>query len=188
MKNKLINSVLISILLFASEFGMVAAQDKNYIGVQYSDGYYSEDTLSKNFSPSAYLIRVGRYFSPAFSVEARLGREHEKDTKFLPEIGGGLDVSFELDSIMGIYGRGQVYLGDLVSVYGILGASEVEATVGARGFPATNSTDTKSGFSYGAGFDVHIGEKMVINLEYINYLDKDHYDFDAIGLGVGISF
>jgi opacity protein-like surface antigen len=188
MKNKLVNSVLISILLFVSGLGVVAAQDKNYIGIQYSDGYYSEDTLSKNFSPSAYLIRVGRYFGPAFSIEGRLGRGHEKDTKFLPEIGGGLDISFELDSIMGIYGRGQVDLGDLVSVYGILGASEVEAKVGALGFPAVDSTDTKSGFSYGAGLDVHIGKRVLINLEYINYLDKDHYDFDAIGLGVGFSF
>jgi opacity protein-like surface antigen len=189
MKNKLIYIVLTSMLLFVAAAGIADTEDKNYIGIQYGVGDYSEEGISKSYDPTAYMIRIGRYFSPNFSIEGRLGSGLDDDTQFLPEFGpGGLDVSLELDTIIGIYGVWHMNLSESSSIYGILGASDVEGTASVSGFPAAKDSNSESGYSYGIGADIGVSDNVALNIEYINYLDKSNVELSAIALGAVFSF
>ena len=189
MKTKLVNIVLTIALLSVAGTGVAESEDKNYLGVQYGVGDYSEDGISRSFNPTAYMIRVGRYFSSDFSIEGRLGAGLEEDTQFLPEFGAsGLDASLELDSIMGVYGLWHIDLSESSAIYGILGASKVKGTVSLPKLPASKSSDSETGFSYGIGVDIGFSGKVALNIEYLIYLDKSRVELSAIVLGVTTNF
>lgn len=188
MKNKLIFIVLASTLVFVTESTLAESEGETYVGVQYAVGNYSEDGISQDFNPTALVGRFGRYFTPNFSIEARLGIGLQDDTQFLPEFGSGLDATLELDTIIGAYATGHVDISESVSIYGVLGASKVKGTTRVPDFPGLRSTENNSGLSYGAGVDVEVGNDVALNIEYLQYLDKPEYDLGVLGLGLVFSF
>jgi opacity protein-like surface antigen len=189
MKNKFVFIVLASTLLFFTRAGIADSNDKNYFGIQYGIGNYSEDGISQEFNPTALIGRFGYYFHPSFSIEGRLGLGLQDDTQFLSEFGvDGFDATLELDSIIGVYGTGHFNLNESFSIYGVLGVSKVKGTASLPSIPALESTEANSGISYGVGVDIGVGNNIALNIEYMQYLDKPDYDFGTIGLGVVFSF
>lgn len=191
MNNRPIITLLASTLIFISGAVSASSEGKSYIGVQYGNGNYSDKEVSKDFKPepAALIGRFGYYFRPGFSVEGRLGVGLEDDTQFLKEFGlNGLNAKFELDSILGVYGTAHFNLLDAVSLYGLLGVTRVEATASVPGFPEAGSTDEKSGFSYGFGADFSATKSLLVNIEYMRYLEKTNYDLDVLGAGVSFLF
>ena len=189
MKNKIVLIVLASTLLFFARAGMTELDNENYIGIQYGIGQYSEDGISQEFNPTVLIGRIGHYFHPSISVEARMGSGLEDDTQFLPEFGAsGLDVALELDSMFGVYGVGHLNLTGSFSVYGVLGVSKVKGTASVPSSPGLKSSEDNSSVSYGVGANFDIGSNLGLNVEYMRYLDKSEFDLDVIGLGVEFSF
>ena len=186
MKNKL-SLLLVSTLVFVSGTALAGSTDKNYFGIQYGVAGYDEAGISKTYVPTAFVMRLGRYFDPNLSVELRLGNGQKDDTQFLPEIGGGVNVSVDLDTIMAAYGVGHLDLAESISAYGMLGVSKVRATVSAQGSGARNS-DSESGFSYGAGVDVAISDSVALNIEYTQYLNASDVDLGVIAVGAVFEF
>jgi opacity protein-like surface antigen len=189
MKNKLIFITLASMLLFVTESAIAGSADETYIGVQYAVGNYDENGISEDFNPTVFVGRFGRYFTPNFSVEGRLGLGLQDDTQFLPEFGvGGMDATLELDSIIGVYATGHINLTESTSIYGLLGVSRVKGATSVPAIPGLKSTEDNSGLSYGIGADVGIGNNVALNIEYVQYLDKSDFDLGMLGLGVVFSF
>ena len=188
MKNKLIFIVLASPLLFVTQSTIAGTEGETYVGVQYAVGNYSEDGISEDFNPTALVGRLGRYVTPDFSIEGRLGLGLQDDTQFIPEFGSGFDATLELDSIIGVYATGHFDVTESFSLYGLLGVSRVKGETSVPSFPGLKSTETNSGLSYGVGADVGIGKNVALNIEYIQYLDKSDFDLGAIAVGAVYSF
>lgn len=189
MNNKLLLIVWASTLLFVTGTGIASSEDKSYFGIQYGVGDYSENNLSKTFEPTVLIGRLGYYFRPSFSIEGRFRLGVEDDTQFLPERGvSGLDATLELDTILGLYGTGHINLTGSSSLYGVLGVSRVKATTSVPEFPPVTSTKIDDSFSYGVGADIGIGKSMVLNIEYMRYLDKDNLELNVIGVGAAFRF
>ena len=191
MKNKLIFIALASTLLFVTKTAVAGSEGENYlgIGVQYGILDYNEDGISEEFKPTALIARLGHNFMPEFSVEGRLGFGLQDDTQFESELGlDGIDATLELDSLVGLYAVGHVNLTESFSIYGVLGATRVEGTASLPDYPSVENSETNSGVSYGIGADLDVASNVALNIEYMQYLDKDTYDLGAIGLGVVYSF
>ncbi|MCW8831660.1 MAG: porin family protein [Gammaproteobacteria bacterium] len=185
MKNKLITIVLVSVLMLFSKQGITDLPGKYYFGLQYADADYTDDDYSKSFEHQLLVTRFGGYINSNFSIEARLGFGLQDDTQFLPEFGvSGLDVTLELDSMMGFYATGRVDMTESSSIYGVLGVTDIEATAVVPQFPMAKSSHCKNGPSYGIGVNVGFGKNTALNIEYMQYLDKSDFDLSAIGIGV----
>lgn len=190
MENKLISIMLAGTLMLFSGTGLAGSAEKDYIGVQYGIGNYSEKNISEDFKPTAAIVRFGHYFRPRYSIEGRLGFGLQDDTQFLPEFGvSGLDASFELDSIIGLFATGHFNLSKSASIYGALGVSKVEVTTRVPSLlPAAISDGDETSISYGIGADIGIGKELVLSIEYMRYLDKTDFDLSMTGVGVSFKF
>jgi len=189
MKNKLGLIALAGLLISVAESGMASSENKMYVGLQYGVGEYSESGVSEDFETSTLMGRIGYNINSNFSIEGRLGTSLEDDEHFLPELCiCGSDVTLEVDSIIGIYGRGHYDLSEYFSIYGVLGASQVKATVSLSDFPNADNTETESSASFGLGVDIAFSKQWAFNIEYIRYLDKDDFDLDIASAGVTFGF
>jgi outer membrane immunogenic protein len=190
MKSKILIAMLAGALSLATTASIAAERGNSYVGLQYAYGSYDEDGISETFYPSSLIARLGNTFHPNFAVEARLGFGLQDDTQFVSSLGpSGIDARFEIDHIIGLYGTGQINLTDALSLYGIVGASQVRATTGSiPSIPELSKTDDKSSPSYGVGVDFGIGKYTAINFEYMRYLDKDTFTLDAISVGARYRF
>lgn len=187
MKNKLIYVALTSSLLLGTGTGLAGTEGEYYIGLQYAEGAYEEDGISETFNPTMLVGRFGKFFTPNFSVEGRLGFDLDDDTQSLPEF-GNRDFTLELERLYGIYGTGHFNFTDSFSIYGVLGFSEVRGTASIPSFPGLESTEDNSSVSFGIGADLGIGSNWALNVEYMRYLDDDDYELDAANLGATYSF
>ncbi len=188
MKNNLISLALASSLLLATGAGTAGTEGENYVGAQYAVSYYNEDGISKEFSPTLVIARLGRFFTPNFAIEGRLGFGLQDDTQFLAEFGSGYDATVELERVVGLYATGHINLTESASIYGVLGASKVKGTTSVPSFAGLEASGDESSVSYGIGADIGIGSNVALNIEYIRYLDKSEFDLDAVAVGVVFSF
>ena len=188
MKNKQ-SLLLATTLMFVSGTGLADSASKHYVGIQYGVAGYDEEGISEVFKPTAVMLRLGHAFNSNFSVEARLGTGLDDETQFVPELGvSGIDATLELDTIAAIYAVGRTSLTESLSVYGLLGASRVEATATVSGFPAATNSSSETSFSYGVGVEVGISSSLGLNLEYTQYLDKSDADLGIIAVGLKYGF
>jgi len=187
MKIKLILIALVGSLFLVTKAGVAGTEGENYFGLQYGYGNYDEDSISKTYEPTILVGRFGRFLTPNFSIEGRLGTGLDDDTQNLPEF-GDRDVTLEMDSLFGLYGTGHFNFTESSSIYGVLGVSKIEGTVKLPDFPGVESTEDNSSVSYGIGADIGIGRSWVLNIEYIRYLDKDDFNFDVGSVGASFKF
>ena len=185
-----IKSVLIALagsLFLVTGAGIAGTEGENYFGLQYGYGDYDEDGISETFDSTLLSGRFGRFLTPNFAIEGRLGIGLEDDTHNLPEF-GDRDVTLEIETLFGIYGTGHINVTESSSIYGVLGVSQVKGTTSLPGFRGLESTEHNSSVSYGIGADIGIGSNWALNIEYIQYLDKDDFDFGVASVGATIGF
>ena len=187
MKNQLISITLAGSLCLVTGNGIAATEGENYFGLQYGYGNYDEDGISETYEPTMLIGRFGRFITPVFAIEGRLGTGLDDDTHNLPGF-GDRDATLEIDSMFGIYGAAHLNMTESSSIYGVLGVSKVEGTASLPDFPGLESTENNSSVSYGVGADIGIGDRWALNVEYIRYLDKDDFDFDVGSVGASFKF
>lgn len=159
-----------------------------YAGLQLSTFTYDEKGFEE-LEPTGGTLQLGYRVSGAFSVEGRLGTGLDDGEIEMTYEGVPVDVSFELDSLMGVYGLGHLPISDTSSVYGLIGWTRVEATTTASAGGYTVSDDgTESGLSYGIGAEVGLNDRAALRLEYTSYLDEDDFTFTGISVGARVSF
>lgn len=101
---------------------------------------------------------------------------------------GDISVELEVDTVLGLYLVGQTTAGGAVSVYGIVGFTLVDFTVDVDGgiLGSGSDSDDESDLSYGFGANFDVSDKVSLNIEFMQYLDKD--DFEASAVSVGVLF
>lgn len=187
MNIKLISFALAGSLLLVTKAGVSASEGDYYFGLQYGYGSYDEDGISETYEPTLLIGRFGRFLTPVFAIEGRLGSGLDDDTHNLPEF-GNRDATLDIDSMAGLFGTAHLNLTKSSSIYGVLGMSRVKGTASLPDLPGVESTETNSSVSYGFGADIGIGSRWTLNIEYIRYLDKEDFDLDVGSIGASFYF
>ena len=125
--------------------------------------------------------RLGTKFNENFSGEIRVGLGIGDDSVDVL----GTEVDVELDSMFGAYVRGGLQAADSFYPYVVLGYTRGELTASVPGF---SDSESESDVSFGLGADVDINEKLTLNIEYMNYFDKDGAEVDGFSFGLVTKF
>lgn len=149
-----------------------SAQAQQYQVPMYPQGYVGGDAMFWDLNPEqgssadsvGLRLNGGMKFNDYFAAEAHLGS-------------GGSDGPVELDYLVGAYAKGILPVSQELRVYGLAGFTEVDF-----------DTDRESGFSYGAGAEFDVAPNLAVGADYMRYLDKSDYDFDAASVGVRYRF
>lgn len=173
-------SLTVCLVCLSTVLSGAEVDGRPYLGIQYAVADISLDPQSDSFRPTTLIARAGKYFHNHFSAEGRIAFPLRDDSQSIP----AGDLSVGLFSIFGGYGTAQVTFGERFTVYGIAGFSMVAGEIDRAGI---DQSDTEIGLSYGAGLDFAFGSSA-LNLEYISYLDKSEFDFDALAIGLKILF
>ncbi|SFU41799.1 porin family protein [Halomonas korlensis] len=110
-------------------------------------------------------LNGGVQFNDYFAVEGHLGA-------------GGSDGSADLDSLAGAYAKGILPVSREFRLYGLLGATEVDVSRGG----------SESDVSYGGGAEFDLTPNLALGADYMRYLDKSDYTFDATSVGLKFRF
>lgn len=143
-----------------------SAMADSYFGVNYVNA--NVDFGFTDASPSALMMKYGSYLGDNFSLEGRLAFGLSDDTTF------GVDVEF--DSVLGIYGVYNFMPEGDFNPYVMFGYSDGEIS-------ADNVSGSDSGFGYGLGADIAVGESSAVNVEYASYLDEGGVEITGLNLG-----
>ena len=180
MKGK---KILVPVLMFSSLVSLSPASlaGESYFGGGLAAVKYAEDGIDDDASMKAIYGRLGSHFNEYISGEVRLGLGVADGTVTESSI----DVDVELTSYFGAYIRGSVPVTSGFAPYVIVGFTRAELEASAFGYSVdANETDT----SYGLGADFDVGESLKLNIEYMNYIDKDGGELDGFSIGLLKSF
>ncbi|MDT8420674.1 MAG: outer membrane beta-barrel protein [Desulfuromonadales bacterium] len=169
MKRLALFSVLAGLLMWASPAAALE-EYQSYFGFDYMLTDFEEDG-GDGIDLDAAAVRFGSYLSQNTALEARLGFSLS-DTRE-----GGRD--YELDNFVGLYARG-ILPYQTVELYGVVGVTRADMAAGGSTYPADGE---EVGFSYGAGVDFKVGERLAVGLEYMMLIDSSDYDLTTINIG-----
>lgn len=153
---------------------------ESYVGGNFAMIDYSEEGAS-DASLNAIYGRFGTFFGDNFSGELRLGLGVGDDSVSY----AGFDVDVELKNFFGAYLRGGVPVGESFYPYAIIGYSKGKLEASALG---ESESASESDLSFGVGADFSVAETVTINLEYMNYIDKDGGELSGFAVGIAKSF
>ncbi len=185
MKSKLLAMVVtVAIAPFSSK-AIANAADEVYIGLQYGYSLYSEDVAGvPDYDLGAVVGRFGAFGTANFAIEGRVGAGVQDDTQTV----GVVDVTLELESLVGMYAVGHFNFGRNSSLYGVLGFTRVEGKASAPAAPGVTLTGDDSDISYGIGADIGITRSIALNIEYMSYYSRGDVDINAAAIGLVFGF
>ncbi|AJY51768.1 MULTISPECIES: porin family protein [Halomonadaceae] len=169
MKMSLVSLTSAALLVGAGAFAMSAQAQQSFT---YPQGYVGGDAMFWNLDPErgssrdavGLRLRGGAQFNDYFALEGHLGT-------------GGSDGGADLDHLAGAYAKGIFPVAPEVRFYGLAGFTEVEV-----------SDNRESGFSYGGGAEMDIAPNLSVGADYMRYLDKSDFTFDAASVGLRYRF
>lgn len=180
---RLLPAITIAVSSLTFPFANASAAGNNYVGVQYASLNF--DTSGDTFNPAAVVGRFGHFITDNFAIEARAGTGVTNDSIHVP----AGDVTIKLDRLLGIYGVGQLAIGEKGTAYALLGYSSAKATAKAGG-SSVSEYDEGPSFGIGAQFDA--GKNVSYNAEYTNYFKSSDsasgYDIVAFSIGLSVGF
>ncbi|ASK19576.1 porin family protein [Halomonas sp. N3-2A] len=169
MKMTVLSLTSAALLVGAGTFAASAQAQQSF---QYPQGYVGGDAMFWSLNPErgssrddvGLRLRGGAQFNDYFALEGHLGT-------------GGSDRGAELNHVAGAYAKGIVPIAPEVRLYGLAGFTEVDI-----------NSNRETGFSYGAGAEMDISSNVSVGADYMRYLDKSAYDFDAASVGLKYRF
>jgi len=154
--------------LFAAGAATTAQAQQTFYPQPYIGGdamFWNLDRDNRQDRDSVGLrLNGGMQFNEYFAVEGHLA-------------GGGSDGPAELDYLVGAYAKGILPVAPEFRLYGLAGFTEVDFNI-----------DRESGFSYGAGAEFDVAPNLSVGADYMRYLDKSRYNFDAASVGLRYRF
>ncbi len=154
--------------LFAAGAATTAQAQQTFYPQPYIGGdamFWNLDRDNRQDRDSVGLrLNGGMQFNEYFAVEGHLA-------------GGGSDGPAELDYLVGAYAKGILPVAPEFRLYGLAGFTEVDYDI-----------DRESGFSYGAGAEFDVAPNRAVGADYMRYLDKSRYNFDAASVGLRYRF
>jgi len=181
-------SLIVILSIFGSLYGSRAVADiggETYFGFQYAQ--VDEDDL--DLEPTVGIFRIGSMGDNGVGFEGRIGVGlSDDDISASDPFLGDISLELEVDTVLGLYLVGQTTAGGAVSIYGIVGFTMVDFTVDVDAgiLGSASDSDDESDLSYGFGANFDVSDKVSLNIEFMQYLDKD--DFDASAVSVGVLF
>lgn len=141
-------------------------------------------------------LRVGRYFSPNFAAEARVGASFGIDkpkTTTMTNPTARADSAVLVNDYLALYAVGKAPLGGGFTPYAMAGLGvaklnyAVSATLGTKRSDISRSR-YEAGPAFGAGIDFDLNEATTLGLEYSRVLHKKEVKVDNVGLAVKFKF
>ncbi len=185
MKTKTIYLIVI-LSIFGSLYGSKAVADiggEIYYGFQYAQ--VDEDDF--DLEPTVGIFRIGSMGDNGVGFEGRIGVGiSDDDVSATDPFLGDISLELEVDTVLGVYLVGQTTTDSAVSVYVIVGFTMVDFTVDVDAgiLGSASDSDDESDLSYGFGANFDVSDKVSLNIEFMQYLDKDDFEASAISLGV----
>ena len=158
------------------------AQGGAYFGGGYSLVTYDQTGLG-DADPTAAVSRFGFHFTENLALEGRLGFGLSGGDQ---SVSGGT-VEYKVEQISGAYLVGHLPLAETASLYGLAGVTRVELSRSLRNLNLTGDQEN-SGFSYGAGIQIDLTQRISGYLEWVQYLDRSDYDVSALTIGAAYYF
>ena len=176
MLKKLVTPIFV-VAAVSSLSSTAFAEEQYYAGGNFGMMKYSVEGADEDASLNSISGRIGMQFNEYMSGELRVGFGIGSD-----EFGdGGPDL--ELDYYYGGYMRLGVPVENTFYPYLVAGYTKGEVSV-----EGASESVSESDFSIGLGTDVTFGEGMKLNVEYMNYIDKDGGQIDGFTIGVATTF
>lgn len=157
-----------------------SVQADSYFGLNATKIDYSESGID-DIDLTAANFRFGTVLSENVAFEVRAGIGIGDDTVNVM----GVDVDVELENMFGAYFRFGAPVNEDFYPYAVLGYTRGKLEASAMGF---SDSESESDTSFGVGADFTVSDGLVINIEYMNFLDKDDVEVDGLSFGVARSF
>jgi len=148
-----------------------------YIGIE-GTSLSVDENLDGDLNPKGIRFKLGVPLANNFDIEAQFGYSADTSTR-----------SFEDLSVRyaGAYLKGYLPLGFNSALYGLVGYSNVELTQTVSG---NEFTDERFGFSYGAGLETRLSERLDLTADFMRYVQDEGLfkDISAVSLGLKLYF
>ncbi len=156
--------------------------EKPYVGIDFQLGTF-EYADGDEAEPSAIRLRAGTEITKYFALEAHAAFGVDDD-QLTSDI-AGKSVAIELNGLYGVYLRPQLPLGNVASIYGLLGYAYADLSATCSGVLCQES-DSQDGFehdvSFGGGVDVNVYKGTRLSVDYMEYIDG----YTAVSAGIRI--
>lgn len=163
----------------APSFAETYDAERPYVGIDYQIGTFEQQS-GASAEPTAVRLRGGTELAPMLAVEAHAAFGVASDTLVLP----GVNYEVELNALYAVFVRPQINVGDVLSVYGLLGFTyaDMQATSDdPLNFPSTSGYQKKG--SFGGGVDLKVRKNVRVGADYVEYIDG----YKAVSAGLRIS-
>lgn len=220
-------SISLAVLLITTSAGTHAASP--YAGVSFGH-FQHENPGLPSLNNTSMVLHGGFKFNKYLSIEGRAGlstvnnkASYNISTTSNTTTGAGTETAVttstfdrsesNLDSLYGIYLKGQLPVTNNANIFALAGYSDSESTVETHTgnvLETTEVTDTTTGevssstsfvsgpgssrkvsangFSYGVGMNYRFEKDVTISLEYTSYLEESEYDLTAFSVGLTWDF
>lgn len=164
--------LLVSVLLLSVSTQLRAAEGVYYM---VGGGLLTFDDGVDEIEPKQLIGRIGYNFNNYIGIGFEGGFSLIEDELF--------GVDFDVTTTF-FYLRGSIPVGEKLSVYALIGPTNVDLTGSVGGFSITgDDSDTGTGF----GFETQL-ETLSFSVDYITYFDDDGVDVNSINFSLGSYF
>jgi len=166
---------LFILVSFALSFWSLPAVAGSYITLE-GTSVTVQDNLDGELNPMGLRFRLGAPVGHNLDVEAHLGFSADLRDSAYDEFG---------TSYAGLFLKAYLPVGYNSAFYGLVGSSVVSLTqtVNAQEF-----TDERYGFSYGAGLETKLSERVDLTADYIRYVRDEGLFKDISAVSFGVKF
>ena len=135
-----------------------------------------QDKLDGELNPMGMRFRLGTPVGENLDIEGHFGFGADTRDSAYDEFGS---------SYAGVYLKGYFPVGYNSAVYALGGYSAVALTQTVNG---NEFTDTRRGFSYGAGVETKISERVDLTADYMRYVRDEGLFEDISAVSFGLKF
>jgi len=178
-------SASIALMSFSALVSAQQATDKAYVGANYVFATYEEDGFAEDIDLGALVGKVGAKINPYVSAELRAGFGVSDESASV----NGVTGEIELDYLVGGYALFGLPNETPIYPYVVLGYTKGELTASITGPGGSASASaSESDFSYGAGANFALNDNVLMNAEYMQYIDKDGAEISGFSVGASYLF
>ncbi|AOS81489.1 MULTISPECIES: outer membrane beta-barrel protein [Hydrogenophaga] len=162
-----------------------AANPKLYAEIGYvaTDLKVTAGPDSLKASPGLVSGIFGYQPHPNFAVEGFLGFGAGKDKVQLN--GAAVPVEVKLGTMVGVFARPSVALGETVELFGRIGWMHTELKTSA---PGLSVTEKDSSVAYGIGANFNLSRTSYLQASWTSFYKKDDTKIEGFGLAYGLRF
>jgi hypothetical protein len=162
-----------------------AANPKLYAEIGYTATTFKVSAGGDSLKASPSLVSgvFGYQAHPNFAVEGFLGFGAGKDG--VKYNGVDLPIDVKLGTMVGVFARPSVALGDTVELFGRVGWMHTELKTSA---PGLSVTEKDSNVAYGFGANFNLSKSSYLQASWTSFYNKDDTKIEGFGLAYGLRF